>query len=214
MIILLTGLPGVGKGTQAELLVDKYNIKHLSTGNLFRNLANTNPDLSDQVNEYILAGELVPDELTIEIVRDEITKPEYAPGFLLDGFPRTVNQAKFLDKLLIEENLKLDYAINLYLDEKSIHTRLENRMVCEDCQATYNRVLNPPKVEGICDRCGGRLVQRDDDSPEQVAQRIVVAKAETVPVIDYYKNIVKTVDVNDKSVSEVFNEIIEVIEND
>lgn len=207
MIILLTGLPGVGKGTQADKIVDKYSIKHLSTGNIFRELMSKDGELSKELNSYISQGSLVPDELTIKILKEEISKKEYENGFLLDGFPRTVNQAKFLDELLVEEDLKLDYIFNLFLEEETIKDRLVNRLFCPNCQTTFHKTLIPPKVDGICDNCNSKLIQREDDKIEKIEERLKVANEQTLPVIKYYGDKVITIDINDKNSSEVFNEI-------
>ncbi|MFV0289203.1 MAG: adenylate kinase family protein [Mycoplasmatales bacterium] len=211
MIILLTGLPGVGKGTQAERIVAKYQIKHLSTGNIFRTLMTQTNELADELNSYISKGALVPDELTIKILKEEIKKDGYQNGFLLDGFPRTVAQAKFLDKLLQEENLNLDYVINLHLAENTIKDRLVNRLFCPNCQATYHKTLIPPKQENICDNCGATLVQRADDKLEKIENRLKIAKEQTLPVIEYYADKVQTIDVNNKSSQAVFDKIESIV---
>ncbi len=211
MIILLTGLPGVGKGTQAEMLVDKFHIKHLSTGNIFRDLMSKDNELSQELKSYISEGKLVPDELTIKILEEEIKGDEYKNGFLLDGFPRTINQAKYLDELLEKNNLTLDYIINLYLDEEEIFKRLESRVYCPNCQATYNLHLLPPDIDGICDKCGSKLVQREDDKPEKIKERLEVAKEQTLPVIEYYKDSVITIPTDGLSKEEVFSKILESI---
>ncbi len=206
MIILLTGLPGVGKGTQADKIVEKYNVKHLATGNIFRALMSQESELANELNSYISQGNLVPDELTIKILSEEMSKHD-VEGFLFDGFPRTVKQAEFLDELLKEKGLNLDYVINLELDEEIIKDRLVNRLFCPCCQATYHKTLMPPKVEGKCDKCGTDLVQREDDKLEKIESRLEVAKKQTLPVIEYYNDKVSTIDINNKSKEEVFVEI-------
>lgn len=211
MIILLTGLPGVGKGTQADKLVEKYNLKHLATGNIFRSLMTEESELANELNSYISQGKLVPDELTIEILNQEMSKYEDVNGFLFDGFPRTVNQAKFLDDLLEEKKLNLDYVINLHLDEDIIKDRLVNRLFCPNCQSTYHKTLIPPKVEGVCDKCQTKLIQREDDKIEKIESRLEVAKEQTIPVIGYYGEKVDTIDIKDKSKNEVFENIEEVL---
>ncbi len=206
MIIILTGLPGVGKGTQADKIVEKYNVKHLATGNIFRELMTKESELANELNSYISCGNLVPDELTIKILSQEMSKYD-VEGFLFDGFPRTVKQAEFLDDLLKEKGLKLDYVINLELDEEIIKDRLVNRLFCPSCQSTYHKTLMPPKVEGKCDKCGTDLIQREDDKLEKIESRLEVGKKQTLPVINYYKDKVSTIDINNKSKEEVFVEI-------
>lgn len=207
MIVLLTGLPGVGKGTQADLIVQKYKIGHLSTGNVFRELMQTESPLSTELKTYINAGNLVPDELTIKVLQEEIKKDKYQNGFLLDGFPRTVKQAEFLDQMLKEENLKLDYVINLYLEDQVIKERLVNRLFCPNCQSTFHKLYLPPKVEGTCDKCGSNLIQREDDKIDKIEQRLKVAKEQTIPVLEYYKEEVKTIDSDNKDTQTIFKEI-------
>lgn len=215
MNILITGLPGSGKGTQSELINDFYNIGHLSTGNVFRNQIQNETSLGKELASYMNEGKLVPDELTISILKEEIKLEKYSTGFLLDGFPRTIAQAEFLDQMLADENTKLDLVLELVIDENVIIDRITKRQVCPECGATYHMTSIPSKVEGICDKCGSALIQREDDTVEKVATRLSVAKEQTVPVINYYKeqNIVTTItmDVTD-SASEVFENIKKAID--
>ncbi len=189
MNLIITGLPGVGKGTQADKIVEKYNVKHLSTGNLFRAEIATGSELGLELKGILDAGNLVPDELTIKIFKNEVKKPEYDNGFLLDGFPRTKAQAEALDKMLKEENIILDGVIALELDEEVIIERIVNRLVCLKCGSTYHKIYVKPDVENICDNCGEELHQRADDKLEAVENRLSVAKSQTLPVIEYYENL-------------------------
>ncbi len=189
MNLIITGLPGVGKGTQADKIVDKYNVKHLSTGNLFRAEIATGSKLGLELKEILDAGNLVPDELTIKIFRSELNKPDYANGFLLDGFPRTIGQAEAFAEMLKKDNIKLDGVIALELDEDVIIERIVNRLVCLKCGSTFHTIYVKPSVDGICDNCGESLHQRPDDSLEAVTNRLEVAKSQTVPVIEFYEEL-------------------------
>lgn len=211
MIIILTGLPGVGKGTQADKIVEKYNVGHLATGNVFRNLMKQKNELSDELNSYISQGNLVPDELTVRILKEEIKDKKYSNGILFDGFPRTLNQANELNLMLSTMNLSIDKVINLHLKEDIIKDRLSSRLYCPNCQTTFNKLFLLPKVDGICDKCSHELIQRDDDKIEKIEQRLVVAKEQTVPVIEFYKKNLETIDIENKSVTDVFFEIEKVI---
>lgn len=213
MIIILTGLPGVGKGTYSEMLVKELNIKHLATGNLFRDTMKKDTDLANEIKSYVNNGELVPDSLSIKMLKEEVSKDIYKNGFLLDGFPRNVNQVNKLDLMLKELEVSIDYVINLELDESTIIQRLSGRLTCPNCQKSYHKVNMPPLKEGICDNCGTELVIREDDTEEKVLNRLKVAKEQTVPVIDYYNKSreVISIDTNNLTKEEAFNKIVEVI---
>ncbi len=187
MNLLITGLPGVGKGTQSENIVKEYGVVHLSTGNLFRSEISNQTELGIEAKNYIDQGQLVPDELTIKMLEQEIKKDQYKNGFLLDGFPRTIAQAEFLDKMLADNGLNLDGVIALDLDEEVIIERLVNRLVCPKCQASYHKLFIKPAVEWVCDKDGTELIQRDDDKLESIEKRLAVAKEQTMPVVDYYQ---------------------------
>ncbi len=210
MISLIMGLPGAGKGTQADLIIEKYNIKHVSTGNIFRSAISSKSDLGNKLAEYINGGDLVPDELTISILKEELLKDEYKNGFLLDGFPRTENQAVNLNAMLNEMGVEIDNVIYINVDESEIMKRLTGRLTCPKCSASYHVVNVPPKVEGTCDKCGTTLVTRPDDNESSVRNRLEIAKSQTLPVIDFYKdsNKVLEIDANQKSVNAVFDEIV------
>lgn len=187
MNLLITGLPGVGKGTQSENIEATYKAKHLSTGDLFRNEIKSESELGLELADYINKGLLVPDELTIKILEAELSKVEYNSGFLLDGFPRTVDQAKFLDQMLEEKNISIDAVIALDLDEQIITSRLVNRRICSKCGASYHLLYVKPKLDGFCDNCNGELIHRADDTVESIQKRLDVAKEQTLPVVEYYK---------------------------
>lgn len=216
MILLIMGLPGAGKGTQADLIVEKYNLAHLSTGNLFRDTIASDSPLSAELKAILDAGNLVPDELTIKMLKAETQKEKYANGYLLDGFPRTVDQAKFLQQMLTEEGKKIDGIISIELSEDTILSRLTGRLTCPNCQATYHEVILPPIVEGICDKCQTKLEVRKDDTVESIKNRLEVAKNQTLPVIDYFKEtneLIYAVDANDKDPQTIFSEITAMIGN-
>jgi adenylate kinase len=187
MYILLMGPPGAGKGTQAEKLIDAYKIPHISTGDMFRAAVSQGTELGKEAKKYMDAGGLVPDVVTIGIVREGLAKPECAKGFILDGFPRTQEQAVALDGILKELGIKLTGVVNIEVPDKDLVARVTGRRICKKCGATYHITFNPPKVEGICDKCGGDLYQRDDDKAETVKHRLAAYHSQTEPLISYYK---------------------------
>ncbi len=214
MNLLITGLPGVGKGTQSDLIVEKYNVVHLSTGDLFRAEIGGKTELGLEAKNFIDQGQLVPDEVTIKMLASELSKEKYQSGFLLDGFPRTINQAQYLDKMLEEKGLTLDGVIALDLAEEIIIERLVNRLVCPKCGTSYHKLFAKPTAEWICDKCGTELIQREDDKLESITKRLAVAKEQTLPVVDYYQEQGKVYNINmtkDNTVSEVFDKIVEAI---
>ena len=208
MKIIMLGAPGAGKGTQAKMIADKYQVPHISTGDIFRANIKNGTELGKKAKEYMDQGQLVPDELTVEILLDRVAQDDCKNGYVLDGFPRTIPQADVLDKELTKLGDKVDYAINVDVPDENIIRRMSGRRACLKCGATYHIEHIPPKQEGICDTCGSELVQRDDDKPETVKNRLSVYHEQTQPLIDYYtkKNILKTVD-GTKDMQEVFNEI-------
>ena len=187
MHILLMGPPGAGKGTQAEKLIDAYKIPHISTGDMFRAAVSQGTELGKEAKRYMDAGGLVPDVVTIGIVREGLAKPECAKGFILDGFPRTQEQAVALDGILQDLGIKLTGVVNIEVPDKDLVDRVTGRRICKKCGATYHITFNPPKVEGICDKCGGDLYQRDDDKAETVKNRLAAYHSQTEPLISYYK---------------------------
>ncbi|WP_028988530.1 adenylate kinase [Thermicanus aegyptius] len=205
MNTIVMGLPGAGKGTQAALIVERYKIPHISTGDMFRQAVKEGTELGKKAKEYMEQGLLVPDEVTIGIVKERLSKPDTARGFLLDGFPRTTRQAKALDDTLVELGKKLDAVIHIEVPLELLVTRLTGRRICKECGATYHITFNPPKKEGICDRCGGELYQRADDKEETVAKRLQVNLEQTTPLLHYYeeKGILHNID-GKKEIEEVF----------
>lgn len=203
MIIIMLGAPGTGKGTVASVLQEKLGIKQISTGDIFRKNIKEGTELGKIVDSYISKGNLVPDDLTIKIVQDRISKPDVKNGIILDGFPRTIKQAEELDKLLEIENKKVDIVINLTTPEEEIVQRIVNRRVCsnQECKEIYNLILNPPKKEGICDKCGSDLIRRKDDTEETIRKRIENYFNQTSPLVEYYEK-------QGKLVTEVVSESI------
>lgn len=209
---VLLGPPGAGKGTQAVRIVEKYNVPHISTGDIFRENIKNGTELGKRAQEYMNKGELVPDDLVIEIATDRLLKDDCKNGFLLDGFPRTVYQAEKLDEFLAANGMKLDVVLDIEVEKEELITRLTGRRVCKSCGASYHIVNIPPKQEGICDTCGGELFQRADDTIETVENRISVYNQQTMPLVDYYKEagIIATVD-GALGLDKVFAKIVEAI---
>ena len=196
MKIIMLGAPGAGKGTQAKMIADKYQIPHISTGDIFRANIKNGTELGKEAKKYMDQGLLVPDELTVKILLDRVAQPDCANGYVLDGFPRTIPQAEVLDKALTELNDKIDYAINVDVPDENIVKRMSGRRACVACGATYHIEHIPPKKEGVCDKCGEPLILRDDDKPETVLNRLKVYHDQTQPLIDFYtgKGVLKSVD--------------------
>lgn len=188
MNLILMGLPGAGKGTQAERIVEEYNIPHISTGDMFRAAIKDETQLGLEAKSYIDKGELVPDEVTIGIVRERLGKADCKTGFLLDGFPRTVAQAEELESILSDLNRSIDYCINIMVDQSILMERLTGRRICKSCGSTYHLVFNPPQMSGKCDKCGGELYQRADDNEETVGNRLEVNLKQTKPLLDFYES--------------------------
>lgn len=187
MYILLMGPPGAGKGTQAEKLIDEFKIPHISTGDMFRAAVSAGTELGKEAKKYMDAGGLVPDVVTIGIVREGLAKPECANGFILDGFPRTEEQAVALDGILKDLGIKLTGVVNISVPDSELVARVVGRRICKACGATYHVSFNPSKVEDVCDKCGGNLYQRNDDKEETVVNRLHAYHEQTEPLIEYYK---------------------------
>jgi adenylate kinase len=208
MKIIMLGAPGAGKGTQAKKIAEKYSIPHISTGDIFRANIKGGTELGMKAKSYMDQGQLVPDEVTINMLLDRISAADCENGYVLDGFPRTIPQAESLTKALDARGEKIDYAIDVDVQDQAIVTRMSGRRACVNCGATYHIVYNAPKKEGVCDACGDNLVLRDDDKPETVQKRLTVYHDQTQPLIDYYKNagVLKSVD-GTKDLNDVFADI-------
>ncbi len=187
MLIILLGPPGAGKGTQADKIVEEYGLAYIATGDILRSAVKDGTQLGLKASEYMDQGKLVPDNLVVNIVRERLQEPDCENGALLDGFPRTVAQAEFLDQVLEESGSKVDLVLCIDVEESELVERLTGRRVCSDCGANYHLKFKPPQVRNVCDQCGGELYQRDDDSLETVRERLSVYKEQTAPLISYYK---------------------------
>jgi adenylate kinase len=184
--LVLVGPPGAGKGTQAEFIAAHFAVPKISTGDIFRDNVARGTELGRQARRYMDAGQLVPDQVTINMVRDRLSEPDAAGGFLLDGFPRTVPQALALDKMVADLGTHLDVVLELVVDDDEVIRRLSGRRTCRGCGKVWHVEFDPPLREGVCDRCGGELFQRDDDRAETVAERLRVYARDTAPLVDYY----------------------------
>jgi adenylate kinase len=187
MRLILVGPPGAGKGTQAVALAAHYKIPHISTGDIFRANLKNGTELGKQAQSFMDRGELVPDSVTNEMVKDRLGNTDVANGFLLDGFPRNTNQAEVLDVILKDKKMPLDAALELLIDNSEIIRRLSGRRTCRNCSATFHKDFEKPKVDGICDKCNGELYQREDDKEEVITRRLEIYAQQTEPIISYYK---------------------------
>ena len=214
MNIILMGLPGAGKGTQASEIVNKFPIPHISTGDMFRKAIKDETDLGKEAKSYMDRGELVPDEVTVGIVKERISEDDAKKGFLLDGFPRTIEQAEALNDIMQELGRSIDAVINIEVPEEELMNRLTGRRICETCGTTYHLVFNPPKVDGVCDLDGGKLYQREDDNPETVANRLSVNVKQSKPILSYYqdKGVLENID-GSKDIKEVTSDVINILDD-
>ena len=212
MKIIMLGAPGAGKGTQAKQIAAKYEIPHISTGDIFRANLKNGTELGKKAKVYMDQGLLVPDELTCDLVMDRIAQDDCAKGFVLDGFPRTIPQAEALTNALNKIGQTMEYAVDVDVPDENIVNRMSGRRACLNCGATYHILFNPTKEEGVCDACGSRTVLREDDKPETVQKRLAVYHEQTQPLIDYYKkqNILKTVD-GTQPMDDVFSDIVAIL---
>lgn len=212
MKIIMLGAPGAGKGTQAKKIADRFEIPHISTGDIFRANIKNGTELGKKAKSYMDAGNLVPDSLTLELVMDRIAQDDCKNGYVFDGFPRTIPQAEALEDALTAIGQKIDFAIDIDVPDENIVRRMGGRRACLQCGATYHTVFAAPKTEGVCDRCGGALTLRDDDKPETVKKRLSVYHQQTQPLIDFYQNkgCLAQVD-GTKDVEEVFRDILDLL---
>ena len=213
MKIVMLGAPGAGKGTQAKMIASKYQVPHISTGDIFRANIKNGTELGKKAKEYMDQGLLVPDELTVDLVIDRLSQDDCKKGYILDGFPRTIPQAEALDAALAKRGEKMDFAIDVDVPDENIISRMSGRRACTGCGATYHIVYNPSKKGDTCEVCGETLILRDDDKPETVQKRLIVYHDQTQPLIDYYtgQNILKTVD-GTQYMNDVFAAITEILE--
>ena len=212
MKLIMLGAPGAGKGTQAKKIAEKYNIPHISTGDIFRANIKNGTELGQKAKTYMDQGLLVPDELVVDLVMDRFAQPDCENGYVLDGFPRTIPQAEALDAALEKAGAKIDYAINVEVPDENIVNRMSGRRACVACGATYHLVHIPPKAEGVCDTCGKELILRDDDKPETVKKRLGVYHEQTQPLIDYYTKKGALVEVDGTvDMEDVFNAIVKIL---
>jgi len=212
LYIVFLGAPGAGKGTQAAAVAGELNLAHIASGDLFRQAVEQGTELGKKAKTYMEKGILVPDEITIEMVLERLSAPDCANGVILDGFPRNLAQAEALDKALAKQNKAIDKAVYIKVPEKELLRRLSGRWICRNCQTVYNIIDSPPEVGGKCDKCGGELYQRPDDTPQTVKKRLKVYFAETAPLIDYYARRGKLSEVEGEgSVDEVTRKIVTVL---
>ncbi|KRM13352.1 adenylate kinase [Paucilactobacillus suebicus DSM 5007 = KCTC 3549] len=215
MNLILMGLPGAGKGTQAQKIVDEFHIPHISTGDIFRAAMKNETEMGLKAKAFIDKGELVPDEVTNGIVRDRLAEEDTKVGFMLDGFPRNLVQAEALDEMLAESNRKLDAVLNIHVEPSVLVERLTGRFICRNCGATYHKIYHMPKVEGTCDVCGHHdFYQREDDKPETVKNRLDVNIKMNTPLVDYYQkeNVLHTVD-GEQDIDKVYSEVQQILKN-
>lgn len=214
MNIIIMGLPGAGKGTQAAKIIQEFHIPHISTGDMFRLAIKQETELGLEAKAFMDNGDLVPDEVTIGIVKERLSQSDAKEGFLLDGFPRTIEQAEALNDILTELGTKIDRTIFIDVAEEELMNRLTGRRICTSCGTAYHLVFNPPKKDGVCDLDGAKLYQRDDDNPETVANRLEVNVKQTQPLIDFYKDLGVFVNVDgSRDIDLVFNDVADILKN-
>lgn len=209
MIFILLGPPGAGKGTYSQKLIEFYKIPQISTGDILRAAVKEGTELGMQAKDYMDKGLLVPDEIIVGIIEERIKEQDCKNGFLLDGFPRTVNQADSLEFIFNKNKLQLNGVVDFTVQEDVLYKRLIGRRLCKNCGANFNIYTLPPQKEGVCDKCGGELYQRDDDKEEVIAKRLAVYKSQTEPLIEYYKKrgVLKNIDASNGTIEEIVEKI-------
>jgi adenylate kinase len=212
--VVLLGPPGAGKGTQAKLMIDRWNIPQVSTGDILRSAVREGTPLGVEAKRYMDAGELVPDTVVIGIIAERLKEEDAGEGFILDGFPRTIPQAEALGEILTEMGRKIDHVVSIEVDDEELVTRLTGRRMCKGCGESFHVVFNPPKEEGACDRCNGELYLRDDDKEETIRQRLAVYSEQTEPLIEFYagSGLVRRIE-GTGSIEEIFARVAEALSN-
>jgi adenylate kinase len=212
MFIVMLGAPGAGKGTQAAILSKEMNLPHIASGDLFRKALEERTELGLLAKRYMEEGQLVPDEVTIKMILERVSQPDCVSGCLFDGFPRTLEQAKALDKAFADQGKSIDKAVYIDVPDEELVKRLSGRWICRNCQTPYHVVSSPPKVPGKCDKCGGELYQRPDDTEETVRERLKVFSSQTMPILDYYRKQNRLIEVNGNlGIQRVADETISVL---
>ncbi|MGD0352894.1 MAG: adenylate kinase [Dehalococcoidia bacterium] len=212
MFLVFLGAPGAGKGTQAAVIASKLGLAHIASGDLFRQAVEKGTELGKSVKAYMDKGALVPDKVTIQLISERLNEPDCKSGCVFDGFPRTIEQARALDKMMASRGQAIDKAIYIEVPEKELLKRLTGRWICRKCQTPYHEVSSPPKVRGNCDKCGGELYQRSDDIEKTIRERLKVYFAQTTPVLDYYKAGGKLAAVDgNRDIKEVSGKIIDIL---
>ncbi|MCJ7516041.1 MAG: adenylate kinase [Dehalococcoidia bacterium] len=212
MFVVFLGAPGAGKGTQAAVIAGKFGLAHIASGDLFRQAVEKGTELGKSVKAYMDKGTLVPDEMTIQLISERLNEPDCKNGCVFDGFPRTIEQAKALDKMMASRSHVIDKAVYIEVPETALLKRLTGRWICRKCQAPYHEVNSPPKIRGKCDKCGGELYQRSDDTEKTIRERLKVYFAQTIPLLDYYKAEGKLAAVDGNlNIKEVSEKIIDIL---
>lgn len=212
MFLVFLGAPGAGKGTQAAVVAANLGVAHIASGDLFRQAVEKGTELGKSVKAYMDKGTLVPDELTIKLISERLNEPDCKSGCVFDGFPRTMEQARALDKMVAERGSAIDKAVYIEVPEEALLKRLTGRWICRKCQTPYHEVNSPPKVAGVCDKCGGELYQRSDDKEETIRERLKVYFAQTTPLLDYYKAAGKLAAIDgNQDIKKVSRDIIDVL---
>jgi adenylate kinase len=213
MFLVFLGAPGAGKGTQAAVVADHLSVAHIASGDLFRQAVEKGTELGKLVKTYMDKGSLAPDELTIKLISERLNEPDCKNGCIFDGFPRTMEQARALDEMMAKRGSAIDKAVYIEVPEEALLKRLTGRWICRKCQTPYHEVNSPPKIAGVCDKCGGELYQRSDDKEETIRERLKVYFAQTTPLLDYYKAADKLAAIDgNQDIKKVSRDIIDVLD--